>query len=121
MSLCIQSSLQSQTMETTVLSVPVTFTKCHIHGIIQEVFCIRLFFFSLTMTHLTFIHIVVCICSLFFFVVEQYSIVWLDHNILICSPSRWTFVLLQFWVIMSKVTAFTYRFLDKDYVFISPR
>lgn len=117
MSLNIQSSLPPRPLETTDLSVPMTFTNV----IYVELFKKSFAFFSFTIRHLRVIH-VVCISSLFFFVVEQYSIVWIYHNLLTYPfPIRWTFVVFQFLVIMNKVPAVTYRSLYKDYVLISPR
>lgn len=81
--------------------------RCHINGIIQHIIFWN-WLFPFSVMHLKFIHIVVCLNSLFFFVDELHSIVWVYHSlsvhllkgIQVVSDFRWlwghTYFLLCF-------------------------
>ena len=84
MPLCSQfSTLTHHPLATiNLLSVPtvLSFPESHINGIIQYVaFCICLL--SLNIMLLKLLHVVVCISSLFLFIAEQYSKVWMYQSL----------------------------------------
>lgn len=58
----------------------------------------------LSLNILRFVHIVVCIKSSLLFVVEQYFIVWIYHNLFNFSPIDRHFGCFQFWAIKNKAT-----------------